>query len=97
MPPAKPVPEDAFFGYGTNFETRWERLADVGYTTPNDLFFIRTHTQRANLDPASDAREPTIRRGASPVARSRRQSRPGGGTTAWRLTSTATACPGHSS
>lgn len=51
--PAKPVPEDAFYDHGTNFETRWERLAGTGLTTPNELFFIRTHTRPPRIDAAT--------------------------------------------
>ena len=53
VPPVKPVPADKFFAYGSNFETRWEQLAGKGLTTPNDLFFIRSHTKTPTIDPAT--------------------------------------------
>ncbi len=49
----KPVPEDKFIIHKTNAEMRWEQMRAQGYTTPNDLFFIRNHTRTARVDRGS--------------------------------------------
>jgi sulfane dehydrogenase subunit SoxC len=46
----KPIPEDKFVIHKTNAEMRWEQMRGRGYTTPNDLFFIRNHTETARID-----------------------------------------------
>jgi DMSO/TMAO reductase YedYZ molybdopterin-dependent catalytic subunit len=46
----KPIPEDKFIIHKTNAEMRWEQMRGRGYTTPNELFFIRNHTQTARID-----------------------------------------------
>ena len=49
-PWVKPIPEDRFVIHKTNAEMRWEQMWGRGYTTPNDLFFIRNHTKTARVD-----------------------------------------------
>jgi DMSO/TMAO reductase YedYZ molybdopterin-dependent catalytic subunit len=49
-PIVKPLPPELFYVYGSNAEMRWEAMADQGYLTPNDRFFVRDHT----LTPAID-------------------------------------------
>lgn len=39
--------------HGTNAETRWEALRDVGFTVPNDRFFVRNHTRTPVIDAAT--------------------------------------------
>ena len=52
-PQVKPVPKELFFNYGSNHEMRWENMARHELTTPNELFFIRSHTKTPQIDPAS--------------------------------------------
>ncbi|GHF40000.1 hypothetical protein GCM10017566_11720 [Amycolatopsis bartoniae] len=49
-PIVKPLPEDKFFVYGTNAETRWEALRGIGDVVPVDRFFVRDHTSTPLLD-----------------------------------------------
>jgi DMSO/TMAO reductase YedYZ molybdopterin-dependent catalytic subunit len=48
-PIVKPLPEDTFIVHGTNAETRWEALADIGNLVPADCFFVRNHTGTPRL------------------------------------------------
>jgi DMSO/TMAO reductase YedYZ molybdopterin-dependent catalytic subunit len=48
-PIVKPLPGDTFIVHGTNAETRWEALADVGQLVPADRFFVRNHTGTPRL------------------------------------------------
>ncbi|MFD7132884.1 sulfite oxidase [Streptomyces sp. NPDC059894] len=48
----KPLPDDRFTVRGTNAETKFASLADTGYHTPNDRFFVRNHTSTPVLDAA---------------------------------------------
>lgn len=50
-PIKKPLPPEWFVPFGTNAETRWDSLADVGYEVPNDRFFVRNHTATPTIDP----------------------------------------------
>src|SRR3712207_2136472 len=43
-PIVKPLPPDLFKVLGTNAETLWPALRDVGYHVPIDRFFVRNHT-----------------------------------------------------
>jgi DMSO/TMAO reductase YedYZ molybdopterin-dependent catalytic subunit len=36
-----------------NAETRWEMIADAGYLTPNELFFVRSHAPTPRIDASS--------------------------------------------
>jgi len=50
-PIVKPTPEESFVLHGTeNAETRFERLAEVEYVTPNALFYVRSHGATPTLD-----------------------------------------------
>ncbi|MGH3814773.1 MAG: molybdopterin-dependent oxidoreductase [Pseudonocardiaceae bacterium] len=49
----KPVTEDTFILRSTNAEMRWEQMRNHGYTTPNELFFIRNHTTTPRIDRAA--------------------------------------------
>src|SRR5215210_379614 len=42
-PDKQPDPEDATHDLALNAEMRWEQLADEGYLTPNEHFFVRSH------------------------------------------------------
>ncbi|GGS39903.1 sulfite oxidase [Streptomyces griseoviridis] len=46
----KPLPEAWFTVRGTNAETRFASLAETGYHTPNERFFVRNHTATPVLD-----------------------------------------------
>jgi DMSO/TMAO reductase YedYZ molybdopterin-dependent catalytic subunit len=46
----KPIPDNKFIVHKTNAEMRWEQMRNHGYTTPNDLFFVRNHTRTARVD-----------------------------------------------
>lgn len=48
----KPLPDDWFTVRGTNAETRFDSLADTGYHTPVDRFFVRNHTSTPVIDAA---------------------------------------------
>jgi DMSO/TMAO reductase YedYZ molybdopterin-dependent catalytic subunit len=43
-PISKPLPADWFVNFGTNAEMRWDAVGSLGYTTPNERFFVRDHT-----------------------------------------------------
>jgi DMSO/TMAO reductase YedYZ molybdopterin-dependent catalytic subunit len=49
-PIRKPLPAEWFVPFGTNAETRWDSLAEVGYEVPNDRFFVRNHTATPTID-----------------------------------------------
>lgn len=56
--PVKPVPGALFVdhrgdGHGFNVEMRWEAMRDAGYLTPNELFFVRSHSPTPQIDPAA--------------------------------------------
>jgi len=52
--PARPVgrhhAERWFVYYGTNAEMRWDAVPGLGYTTPNERFFVRDHTATPVID-----------------------------------------------
>jgi len=52
-PIVKPLPPEVFISHGTNAETRWEALREVGFRVPNDWFFVRNHTSTPLLDAAT--------------------------------------------
>ncbi|MDX6438700.1 MAG: hypothetical protein QOF45_1283, partial [Gaiellaceae bacterium] len=43
-PIVKPLPPGWFVNFGTNAEMRWDAVPGLGYTTPNERFFVRDHT-----------------------------------------------------
>jgi DMSO/TMAO reductase YedYZ molybdopterin-dependent catalytic subunit len=49
-PIVKPLPPEWFVNYGTNAEMRWETARDLGYTIPNERFFVRDHTATPLID-----------------------------------------------
>src|SRR4051794_34483619 len=49
-PIAKPLPPAWFTSFGTNAEMRWESVQGLGYTTPNERFFVRDHTGTPVVD-----------------------------------------------
>ncbi|MEV6491335.1 sulfite oxidase [Actinoplanes sp. NPDC051633] len=50
-PIVKPLPAELFTVLGTNAETRWSALRDVGHLVPLDRFFVRNHTSTPIIDP----------------------------------------------
>jgi DMSO/TMAO reductase YedYZ molybdopterin-dependent catalytic subunit len=52
-PIRKPLPPEWFDRFGTNAETRWDSLAEVGDTVPNERFFVRNHSATPAIDPAT--------------------------------------------
>ena len=44
------LPPEWFVNFGTNAEMRWDSVGGVGYTTPNDRFFVRDHTATPIID-----------------------------------------------
>ena len=52
-PIRKPLPPEWFVPFGTNAEMRWDSVAGLGYTTPNERFFVRNHTSTPVIDPAT--------------------------------------------
>ena len=53
LPIAKKLPPEWFVNFGTNAEMRWDAVAGLGYTTPNERFFVRDHTGTPIIDPAT--------------------------------------------
>lgn len=54
-PVVKPLPPEDFVDFtdgehGFNAETRWEALAETGYVTPNEKFFVRSHAPTPRID-----------------------------------------------
>lgn len=63
----KPLPPEEFVDYredggepvgatrdqGLNAEMRWEAMAEAGYLTPNELFFVRSHAPTPRIDRAT--------------------------------------------
>ena len=49
-PIVKPLPPEWFINYGTNAEMRWDAAGDIGYTVPNERFFVRDHTATPIID-----------------------------------------------
>lgn len=49
----KPLPEAAFVDHGTNAEMRWRAGSHDGHLTPNDEFFVRSHTRTPIVDVAT--------------------------------------------
>src|SRR5262249_24897020 len=43
-PIQKPLPDQWFYNYNTNAEMRWDTAGALGYTVPNERFFVRDHT-----------------------------------------------------
>jgi DMSO/TMAO reductase YedYZ molybdopterin-dependent catalytic subunit len=49
-PIVKPLPPAWFVNYGSNAEMRWDAAQGLGYTIPNERFFVRDHTSTPVLD-----------------------------------------------
>ncbi len=47
----KNLPEEWFERLGTNAEMRWQAMADEGYLTPVEKFFVRNHTATEVVEP----------------------------------------------
>jgi DMSO/TMAO reductase YedYZ molybdopterin-dependent catalytic subunit len=47
----KPLPPEWFEKIGTNAEMKWQAMADEGYLTPIEKFFVRNHTATELIDP----------------------------------------------
>ncbi len=52
-PIVKPLPPEWFTIIGTNAEMRWDSVADQGYKTANERFFVRNHTATPLIDAAT--------------------------------------------
>jgi DMSO/TMAO reductase YedYZ molybdopterin-dependent catalytic subunit len=52
-PIVKPLPPELFTVLGTNAETRFSALRDVGHLVPVDRFFVRNHTSTPVIDAQS--------------------------------------------
>ena len=46
----KRLPPEWFVNFGTNAEMRWDAVPGLGYTTPNERFFVRDHTATPLID-----------------------------------------------
>jgi DMSO/TMAO reductase YedYZ molybdopterin-dependent catalytic subunit len=46
----KPLPPEWFNVFGTNAEMRWDAVAGLGYTIPNERFYVRSHTGSVGID-----------------------------------------------
>ena len=51
LPIHKPLPPQHFVDHGTNAEMRWDAVAGLGYTTPNERFYVRSHFATPAVDP----------------------------------------------
>ena len=49
-PIVKPLPPEWFTILGSNAEMRWDSVSDLGYSTPNERFFVRNHTATPLID-----------------------------------------------
>jgi DMSO/TMAO reductase YedYZ molybdopterin-dependent catalytic subunit len=49
----KPLPPEWFEKISTNAEMKWQAMADEGYLTPVEKFFVRNHTATELVDPTS--------------------------------------------
>jgi DMSO/TMAO reductase YedYZ molybdopterin-dependent catalytic subunit len=49
-PIVKPLPPQWFVNYGSNAEMRWDAVPGLGYTIPNERFFVRDHTSTPQID-----------------------------------------------
>jgi DMSO/TMAO reductase YedYZ molybdopterin-dependent catalytic subunit len=47
----KKLPEEWFEKLGTNAEMKWQAMADEGYLTPVEKFFVRNHTATEVVEP----------------------------------------------
>jgi DMSO/TMAO reductase YedYZ molybdopterin-dependent catalytic subunit len=47
----KKLPEEWFERLGSNAEMKWQAMADEGYLTPVEKFFVRNHTMTEAIDP----------------------------------------------
>jgi DMSO/TMAO reductase YedYZ molybdopterin-dependent catalytic subunit len=52
-PIVKPLPPEWFIPLNTNAEMRWDAAAALGYTIPNERFFVRNHTATPIIDAAT--------------------------------------------
>ena len=52
-PIVKPLPPEWFVNFGSNAEMRWDAVTDLGYTIPNERFFVRDHTSTPIIDAGS--------------------------------------------
>ena len=52
-PIVKQLPPEWFVNFGTNAEMRWDAVPGLGYTTPNERFFVRDHTATPVIDAAT--------------------------------------------
>jgi len=52
-PIVKPLPPEWFEPIGTNAEMKWQAMADEGYLTPVEKFFVRNHTATELVDPTT--------------------------------------------
>jgi DMSO/TMAO reductase YedYZ molybdopterin-dependent catalytic subunit len=49
----KPLPPEWFIPLGTNAEMRWDAVPGLGYTIPNERFFVRNHIATPIIDPST--------------------------------------------
>jgi len=49
-PISKPLPPEWFIDYGSNAEMIWAAVPGLGYSIPNDRFFVRDHTGTPIVD-----------------------------------------------
>jgi DMSO/TMAO reductase YedYZ molybdopterin-dependent catalytic subunit len=49
-PISKPLPSEWFRLLGTNAEMRWDAVKNLGYSIPNERFFVRNHTGTPIID-----------------------------------------------
>jgi DMSO/TMAO reductase YedYZ molybdopterin-dependent catalytic subunit len=52
-PILKPLPPAWFVNFGSNAEMRWDSVGELGYTIPNERFFVRNHTSTPSIGASS--------------------------------------------
>jgi DMSO/TMAO reductase YedYZ molybdopterin-dependent catalytic subunit len=68
-PIVKALPPEWFAKLGSNAEMRWDAARDLGYTIPNERFFVRNHTSTPLIDASTWRLQlfgTGLRRGAGP-------------------------------
>jgi DMSO/TMAO reductase YedYZ molybdopterin-dependent catalytic subunit len=50
---AKPTPDDYFISHGHSREMRWDKAAGVGFTIPNEMFYLQNHFPTPHIDPST--------------------------------------------
>lgn len=50
---SKLTPDEYFISHGHSREMRWEKARDIGYTVPNEMFYLQNHFPTPQIDPST--------------------------------------------